>query len=146
VMFVDGLRYDIAQRVAQFLAGNGLEVDASWQLASLPTITATAKWALAPIADKFTGGPELGPVVSDTGSPVTSTNFKKALRDSGIEVIDDYEVGNPTKRGWVEAGNIDSIGHNQPERLPEAVEAEVSAIAGRISALLNEGWRRIEVV
>lgn len=146
VMFVDGLRYDIAQRVAQFLAGNGLEVDASWQLASLPTITATAKWALAPIADKFTGGPELGPVVSDTGSPVTSTNFKKALRDSGIEVLDDYEVGNPTKRGWVEAGNIDSIGHNQPERLPEAVEAEVSAIAGRISALLNEGWRRIEVV
>ncbi|MEL7209708.1 MAG: BREX-1 system phosphatase PglZ type B, partial [Actinomycetota bacterium] len=49
VVFVDGLRLDVANRLNERLAGSGLESDLSTGLAALPTVTQTSKPALAPV-------------------------------------------------------------------------------------------------
>ena len=55
-VFVDGLRLDIAHRVADRVASASLEVALATSLAALPTVTPTAKAALVPVADGALGG------------------------------------------------------------------------------------------
>lgn len=59
-LFVDGLRLDLGHRLATRLRGAGLDTDLTTGLAALPTVTATAKAALVPVAAGALGpGPGL---------------------------------------------------------------------------------------
>ena len=53
ILFADGLRFDIGQRLAAMATEQQLEVSASWRWAALPTVTATAKPAVSPVSSKF---------------------------------------------------------------------------------------------
>ena len=67
--FVDGLRLDVAHRVADRLAGGSVEVELTTSLAALPTVTQTAKAALVPVADGvLVAGPDLHPANAATGT------------------------------------------------------------------------------
>ena len=60
ILFADGLRFDIGQRLVAMAGERRLEVSAGWRWAALPTVTATAKPAASPVAAKLRGG-HLGP-------------------------------------------------------------------------------------
>ncbi|MBA2724358.1 MAG: BREX-1 system phosphatase PglZ type B [Actinobacteria bacterium] len=145
LLFTDGLRYDLGQRLADELRTRGMEVDVRWHLAALPTITSTAKPALAPVAGRFVGGDELGPRVLD-GGPVTAPTLRKALMDGGYQVLDVTEVGDPSKRAWTEYGDVDKQGHNFGKRLADAADRELTHIAGRVEMLVAAGWKQVEIV
>lgn len=145
LLFTDGLRYDLAVGLSERLRERGLTVDLGSHLAALPTITATAKPALAPIADQFGGGPGLAPT-TEAGTDVGIAQLRAALTGSGYQVLDAADKGDPTKRAWTEYGNIDSHGHNVGSRLADAVESELVQIAGRVQMLLDAGWQQVEIV
>ncbi len=52
ILFADGLRFDIGQRLAAMAGERQLEVSTGWRWAALPTVTATAKPAVSPVAAK----------------------------------------------------------------------------------------------
>ena len=55
LVFVDGLRFDLAQRLAERLEGRGFRVDLGRRWAALPTVTGTGKPAVTPVAGEIEG-------------------------------------------------------------------------------------------
>jgi len=55
LVFVDGLRFELAQRLAERMEGRGYRVDLGRRWAALPTVTGTGKPAVTPVADEIEG-------------------------------------------------------------------------------------------
>lgn len=78
VVFVDGLRYDLAVELAQDLSQRGLQTSLSWSLAAVPTVTSTCKPAVSPVSKEFTVGAELAPQCLG-GQAYSQDQLKRAL-------------------------------------------------------------------
>jgi hypothetical protein len=151
VLFADGLRLDVGRQLAARLGQKSLRVRFGHRWAGAPTVTATAKPAVAPIADKLGGGdlPEdFSARVTATGLPATAARLREMMTASGTDVLDGVEAGNPAAAGggWTEAGSIDHSGHELPKGLPGFIDDEVERLADRIRGLLQAGWKAVRVV
>lgn len=150
LLFVDGLRFDQARRLTEELIQHGCQVEEKAVWAPLPTVTATGKPAVSPIRGKVSGGEtnhDFEPMVSETGQSLKgSYHLKKLLEDDGWIILDETETGTVEGKAWSESSNIDHIGHNLGWKLALQIDSLVRAIANRIIALLDAGWRAVSVV
>ena len=149
VLFADGLRFDVAQRLASRMRDKGWTVTLSTRWAGLPTVTATAKPAVSPVSNDIKGvslGEDFLPVTADGAQPLTSDRFRKVLASAGYQYIDADETGDPAGRGWTENGEFDKLGHSLQGKLASRVEEQVELLLERIEILLEAGWREIRVV
>lgn len=149
VLFADGLRFDVAQRLTSRMREKGWAVMLSTRWAGLPTVTATAKPAVSPVAKQIKGvslGEDFLPVVADGERPLTTDRFRKLLTSAGYQYIGADETGDPTGRGWTENGELDKLGHSLQGKLAGRVEEQVELLLERIETLLDAGWREIRVV
>lgn len=146
IMFVDGLRLDLAHRLSAKLLHRGIESELAHRLAALPTITATAKPAVSPIAAALAGGDALDPVVPASGTTLNVEVLRRLLEAAGYQVLRGSGAGDPSGRAWLEAGDLDEIGHVQPAKLPHLAETELAQLEMRIAELLDAGWQRVTVV
>ncbi len=145
--FVDGLRLDVAHRVVDRLAGGSVEVALSTSLAALPTVTQTAKAALAPVGEgALAAGPDLHPINATTGTKASIQVLRSLMVDAGVQVVGPNETGDPAGTGWTEAGDVDHRGHDVGVRLVEYLDEEVGRIVGRVRELLAAGWKKVDVV
>lgn len=151
VLFVDGLRYDLGRRLVERLsAAESLRL--SWRLAPIPTVTATAKPLVMPVADSVSGAGRIEvflPLEKSSGRPATTERLVAAMRARGIDIVDKGETRAPSTLdaiGWTECGNIDHDGHSLGVRLAAQIEGEIDAIARRVEALRRAGWARVRVV
>lgn len=118
----------------------------------MPTVTATAKPAVSPIADKLHGrklGSDFAPELAEDGADLTTDRFRKLLATAGYQVFGAAESGTPTAgnaRGWTEYGEFDKLGHNLQSKLPARVEEQLDLLLDRIQVLLEAGWKRVRVV
>jgi len=146
LLFVDALRMDIARRLSERLGRRGLEVEVSWRLAALPTITATAKPAVTPVGPSLRGGAELSPATI-TGTTVDATVLRKLLKDAGYQVLGVNDLlGDPNGLAWTEAGELDETGHVKGVGLERQIDHELREVEHRIAGLIGEGWKRVVVV
>ena len=149
VVFADGLRFDVAQRLASRMRDKGWTVTLSTRWAGLPTVTATAKPAVSPVSKDIKGvslGENFLPVTAAGEQPLTTDRFRKLLASSGYQYIDADETGDPAGRGWTENGEFDKLGHSLQSKLASRVEEQVELLLERIEILLEAGWREIRVV
>jgi hypothetical protein len=146
ILFTDGLRFDLGARLAGQLRQRGLEVELSWQLAALPSLTATAKPAVCPAASRLAAGDGFGTTIAETGQAVTAELLRSAIGAEGIAGVSNSAIPDPGASGWTEFGNVDEIGHSHADRFPQAVEGQVSEIRDRVLALLESGWNAVRVV
>lgn len=146
LVFIDGLRFDVAKRAEAALAAEGFEVTLRWRLAALPTITSTTKPAVSPIVSRLGPGNGLGPAPIDGGADLTVVGLRSLLAAEGYQVLLDGETGDPTGRAWIEHGDIDELGHKQEAKLPALLDGEVRSLAERISSLIAAGWKQVVVV
>jgi hypothetical protein len=153
VMFVDGLRFDLAGRLAALLEARSLRVVLTHRLAPNPTVTATAKPVAAPIPDGIRGedGQDFTPLilVKSGWKPLTAPLLRERLESAGVDVIDANEsrfAANSAAGGWTECGSIDSMGHSLQAELVHQLNAEIEKVAGRAESLLHSGWRRVRIV
>ena len=144
-LFTDGLRYDLGKRLADNLRLSGLTVSLGSQLAALPTITATAKPAVSPVAASFQSGPGLEPTTNGS-TKVNAQVLRTQLEAEGFQTLQGGDLGDPTGRAWTEIGTIDRDGHDQGVDLPNRVGIAIDEIGRRIVDLTDAGWQRIEVV
>jgi hypothetical protein len=149
VLFVDGLRFDVGQRLRELLKGRVGGIDVTHHTAALPTVTATAKPAVSPVAHRIAGlttGEDFRPSVADTAKDLTTDRFRTLLEDEGFQVLSSAEVGDPQGRAWTEYGNLDQIGHQEGIGLARRIPELLTDLAARIESLLAAGWREVRVV
>jgi hypothetical protein len=152
VLFVDGLRMDVGQSVAERLGNSGTETSLAWRLAPIPTLTATAKALVTPVGDSIAGRGKVDaflPLEVSSGRPATLDVLRKAMLARGIQVLDRGSVTSPEKStsiGYAECGNIDNDGHAMGLRLAGQLETEVARIAEYAQALKAAGWPRVRIV
>ena len=149
VVFADGLRFDVSQRLASRMRDKGWTVTLSTRWAGLPTVTATAKPAVSPVSKDIKGvslGENFLPVTAAGEQPLTTDRFRKLLASSGYQYIGADETGDPAGRGWTENGELDKLGHSLQSKLAGRVEEQVELLLERIEVLLEAGWQEIRVV
>jgi hypothetical protein len=152
LLFADGLRYDLGQRLAERLEGRGCRVTLRPRWAALPTVTATAKPAVTPVADAVAGrklGEDFAPVIEKSGQSAGAQVLRAAMQERGYQVLGEGTLDVPMThpaRGWVEAGQIDSLGHTLGSRLARQIDEEIERLVARIVVLLDAGWKSVRVV
>jgi len=152
LLFIDGLRFDLAGKLAALLEERAKKVSTSWRLAALPSVTPTAKPAAAPLSEGFRGGDgaDFTPSIDTRNGPrpLTAQLLRERLEAAGVEVLDSEETRIPTQAavGWTEFGSIDALGHELQANLASQWKLELERIAGRVTELLDAGWRRVRVV
>jgi hypothetical protein len=145
VYFIDGLRFDVAALVAEELEGLA-RVTLEWRFSAIPTVTPTAKPAVAPIAALLHPGPKLSPSASPGGVALSVEGLRRLLEDQGWQILGDGGWGEVSGRGWLEGGDIDTQGHSLPLKLPHRILSEARQIAEQVRELLAWGWKRVVVV
>jgi hypothetical protein len=152
VLFVDGLRMDVGQALAERLSNAGAEASLDWRLTPVPSVTATAKALVTPVGDSIGGKGKVSeflPLEISSGKPATLDVLRKAMLARGIQVLDRGGVSppeKPTSIGYAECGNIDSDGHVMGLRLAGQLKTEVERIADYALALKTAGWARLRIV
>ncbi len=145
-VFVDGLRLDVARRLADQLAGTGLDVATTTSLAALPTVTETAKAALVPAQTASLGpGPDLNAANVVTGTKASIQVLRGLMAENGVQVLGATDTGNPSGTAWTETGEIDHRGHDVGARLVEFLDEEVDRLVSRIRELIDAGWTQVNV-
>jgi len=153
LLFVDGLRYDLGERLALLAEERGTEVRRSWRWAALPTVTATAKPAVMLAADhvspRSTMVADFTPQYGEERRPLTTDQLRKMLRERDIEAVDESMLGAPLHTesiGWAECGQFDKLGHEFGVDLAQHAEGQLAQVLDRVLGLLSAGWRRVRVV
>ena len=149
VLFADGLRFDVSQRLVERLRAKDHAVAVSMRWAALPTVTATAKPAVSPVAGRIKGlslGEDFLPVVAESERPLTTDRFRNLLAAAGWQPIGANETGDPSGRAWTEYGELDKLGHSLQAKLAARVGEQIALLRERIEALLRAGWREVRVV
>ncbi len=152
LLFADGLRFDLGQRLASKAEERGLRVTRRQRWAALPSVTATAKPAVSPVAGEIAGTelPEsFSPEVAATKQVLTTDRFRKLLMEAGYEVLAGHDTGTPGRpnaRAWAEAGQIDKLGHDLQGKLASHLDSEIESLLERIMGLFDAGWRSIRVI
>ena len=149
VLFADGLRFDVSQRLVERMRSKGWSVTLSTRWAGLPTVTATAKPAVSPVTKGIKGlslGEDFLPATANGEQPLTTDRFRKLLATAGYQYLRAVESGDSSGRGWTENGELDKLGHSLQGRLAGRVEEQVDLLLERIEFLLDSGWREIRVV
>lgn len=148
LVFVDGLRFDVAQVLETRLAAMGkVSIKSSWT--SLPSVTASGKAWVSPVASQVAGkadDADFEPNVAATMKPLNTHNFRKLLADTGYEPLSRSETGDPAGKAWVECGDLDHFGHEYGLRLARDIDNQLAEIVERLQALADAGWRRFRIV
>ncbi|MGA1825912.1 MAG: BREX-1 system phosphatase PglZ type B [bacterium] len=152
LLFADGLRFDVAKRLIAAAEERQLTVGTNWRWAALPTVTATSKPALSPVAKNIKGGHvgnEFRPEIIEEGKPLTIDSFRKLLTSEGYQILSPSDVGEPERahaRAWTEFGELDKLGHTLQGKLAARISEQIELILERIRELFDAGWKRVRVV
>ena len=152
ILFVDGLRYDLGCRLGEMLEGRGCRVNVGHRWSGIPTVTATAKPAVTPVAPAVVGeflGEDFAPKIRKIDKPATAVNLRTEMQSRGYQVLTSNAIDWPKDepaRGWGETGDIDTLGHQRGSRIARQIPEELDRLTDRITALLDAGWQNIRVV
>lgn len=147
VVFIDGLRLDAAHLLQRRLTDMQAECTIATTNAALPTVTQTAKPALVPIDRSLLGAASgLDASRASSGAKADVNVLRSLMKDASIQILQGVETGDPTGKAWTETGQVDHKGHDLGIGLAAEIDAEVAAIAKRLSDLAHAGWKTITVV
>ena len=150
VLFVDGLRFDAARRLAEVLEVRGCKIAEVMNWTALPSVTATGKAAVSPVREQISGADDCDdfePYVAATGQSLKGGyHLHKLLKDGGWKVLDKTDNGDGQGNAWCEFGDIDSEGHARGWKLAKHIDPLLAEVAERITALLASGWASVRIV
>jgi hypothetical protein len=152
LLFADGLRYDVAQRLLAKAHERLIETTEGYRWAAVPSVTSTAKPAVTPMAGGVVGelaGADFYPVMSGSRKQVNAACVRDAVSGAGYQVLQGLDAGHSAAdnaRGWSETGEFDALGHKLQAKLAGQIDAQIDLLLDRIVHLLEAGWRRVRVV
>ena len=144
ILFVDGLRMDIGRELVRRLEDKGAKASLNWMWSAFPTVTATCKPMVAPVASLL-GRPQATSDFlpsSPDGKPATKPVLFKLMEAQGWETEDALL---PDTKLWTETGRFDKEGHALGSRLAERLSAGILDAVDRILQLVRSG-RNLRIV
>jgi hypothetical protein len=148
MVFVDGLRYDVAHRLRERLERLG-QVDLGFAWTSLPSVTASGKPWCSPVAHRVAGhreDQEFQPRVAVEDKPLNAHHFRTLLAEQGWQHLTGAETGDPAGRAWTECGDLDHYGHEHGLRLARDLDHQLDLVAERLQQLAAAGWKHLRIV
>ncbi len=153
LLFVDGLRLDLARQLEHELKGAGLKTDLHHTFTSVPSVTSSGKvWCSPAIAAARSSidGAGFEPLlrVGSSDAPYTAERLRRAIEAEGYTVVDANAPGIASGgRGWAEADDdIDADGHGKGLRLAEEAPRHLARLVHTVQRLLAAGWTSVRVV
>ncbi len=150
ILFVDGLRYDMAQMLKERIEDDesidcSIECNSFW--CPFPSVTACGKYSISPIVSELQGQEcgDYGPAFKDTGSQINATSFKKKLESMGWQIITDASIKD-SEYGWYATRSIDELGHQKQCAMAQLLEELIDEVKEKIQELLVAGWVHVLVV
>lgn len=144
ILFVDGFRMDLARELERRLAGQGLNVALSWSWSGFPTVTATCKPMVTPVAHLLSGPPQTSdalPLAPD-GKAASKSVLYKLMKNEGWET-DSALL--PDQKLWSETADFDEEGHALGAKLAERLDAGIRDTADAVMQLVRLG-RKVRIV
>ncbi|MEB3189722.1 MAG: BREX-1 system phosphatase PglZ type B [Snowella sp.] len=149
VLFVDGLRFDVAKRLQTRLS-EAFEVTTAIAWAALPSVTATGKAAVSPLQPDLCGEDDVSdfePCLADTGQSLKGGyHFKKRLKERNWQRLERSNLGDGQGNAWYEFGDIDHEGHDRGWKLAKHIDTLLTEIQEQITLLIQVGWQKIRIV
>lgn len=148
-IFVDGMRFDIGQKVKDLLLEEGFQVEESWHWVALPSVTPTSKPAVSPVVDLLSvesTPEEFRPAILSTQKTLTPDRFKGLLLEKGYQFLEGGETGDPLGKAWSEYGDLDRYGHMEGWKLSKRIGELLLGVVSRVEDLLEAGWKRVRIV
>lgn len=144
ILFMDGLRMDIARELVSCLEAEGAKVSLAWVWSGFPTVTATCKPLVSPVAPILKGSQSTLDVLphSPDGRPATKPVLFKLMEAQGWETDSTLL---PDAKLWTEAGRFDEDGHALGARLAGHVSTGIRDAVDRILQLIGSG-RNVRIV
>jgi hypothetical protein len=145
LLFVDGLRFDLGQELRALCEERGLKVTLGRRWAGTPTVTATAKPAVSPVAGLLQGGATLpdnfAPAIKGSGQELNTARFRKLLEEAGYQFLSAGEKGDTSGKAWAECAQIDRRGHELQLGLAGLVAEELGGVVnGSRNCWMGDGW------
>jgi hypothetical protein len=149
ILFVDGLRFDTAKRLAKLLKDDGYQIEEKPAWAPIPTVTSTGKPAVTPVHDKINGkdaANNFEPCVVESGQSLKGYQLKKLLTEAVWQILDTKLNCNANGKAWCEFGDIDREGHERGWKLAKQIDIILKDIRDHVTQLLNAGWKKVHIV
>lgn len=148
IVFVDGLRYDVAMLLKEQLSAIGeATISSAWT--TIPSVTASGKAWASPVASAIAGksdDQDFQPGIAADGKPLSIYNLRKLLKEQDWQPLGKDETGDASGRAWVECGDLDHYGHEQGLRLARDLDSQLRQIVERLLELKEAGWTRFRIV
>lgn len=148
VVFVDAFRYEVAEEFSRHLMDLQYKVtmEAGWT--AIPSLTATAKPKVSPVAPLVSENSEINEFVPQThsGKKLDSPAFKEALLTKGYEFAPHADDMEPGKKYWIEVGKIDSQGHEEQSTMVKRVDELFDIVRETLDVAFMKGIKRIKIV
>jgi hypothetical protein len=144
LVFVDGLRMDLARGLQRLLEGEGAKASLGWVWSGFPTVTATCKPLVSPAATSM-GTPAVAGelyAVTDEGKAARKPVLDKAIEAAGYTMA---EALLPAGKLWTEAGTFDTLGHASGAGMAGQLATALRDAADRVLQLARAG-RKVRVV
>ncbi len=150
ILFVDGLRFDVARLLSKLLSQKNYQVEEKKVWSALPSVTATCKPAVSPVRKLIRGDQanvDFEPSIAESGQSLKGGyHLKKLLNDNGWHVLDKSEFGDGNGCVWCEFGDIDHEGHDRGWKLSRYLDSILSEICDRVEQLISSGWETVHIV
>lgn len=149
VVFADGLRLDLAQKLVAQMRRQGFEPTLTTRWSGMPTVTATAKAIVSPAARKLSGdlpGEDFLPLLTETRQTLTTDRFRKLLESEGFQVLGPEETGDVSGRAWTEQGELDKLGHSLQKKLAYRIDEQLELLIERVASLAAAGWKEVRIM
>ena len=152
LLFVDGLRFDLGERLCVLAETGGVEVSRSWRWAAMPTVTATAKPAVMAVAQHVAANSTLlkdfTPQYGEELKTLDSRATGRLLKERGIDKVEGLLVAtSPSDTcGWTESAQIDKLGHSLKLDMAKQIDDQLGTVLYQVNSLLSQGWKRVRVV
>ena len=157
VLFVDGLRFDLARELEMGLLAEGLTTQLEPGFTSIPSVTSSGKVWVSPACKSASSPlpPGEGPGVRAPQGfeprlpkgAYTADKLRRAMEGEVFSLVDCSDPSFAYGKGWAEfSGDIDGDGHNKGLRLARAVSTHLEDLARAIRRLLAAAWKEVWVV
>ncbi len=148
VLFVDALRFELAIEFQEKLHELSIDSELSSGWTATPTLTPTAKPFCSPISElvnndsNFT---EFRPQLK-SGKDLQTAAFRDALNEVGYTYISSLKDIDPSKKTWMEIGDIDTKGHEEQSNMVKRIDELFEQFKETILVALEKGIKTIKVV
>jgi hypothetical protein len=142
LLFVDGLRMDLAQRLMGLLQARGAAAKLSHCWSGFPTITATCKPLASPAAHLLAAGSPDGMLPTFDEKPAAKPVLVRAMEAAGWSCSATLLPQQPC---WQETGHFDEEGHALGSKLAERVRDALDGVADEVMKLAQQG-RRVRII